>query len=378
MAVVAAPEVERSHGLSHTTYTVAIFSIPLLLSAGIEACLSIASDRLSRRRFLVGGLFALASALVLAAWAPSVGWLTAALALAGAASGACCGAAQAELVRRGDAERALARWTLFGSLGDALTPPLIAAASLAGGSYRSAFGSVALLVALLALRVACGPTSDAARSGGGAEPAEEPPTPNVLEALRHGVRNGRLWLWLGGVACCTLLDELVAALLALRLEQDLGAGAGMVTTSLTALSGGAAAGAVLTERLLSTWSSRKILLGSAVVCALAVAAAALSPAGWTVLLAAAVLGATAAAHYPLLLARAYAEVPRSPGLVNALGQVFVISDLGVPLLVGALADRWGLGVALLCLLLQPLTVGALAVCLAGRPAASAPSPPASA
>ena len=73
-----------------------------------------------------------------------------------------------------------------------------------------------------------------------------------------------------------------------------------------------------------------------------------------------VLGAAAALHYPLSKARAYAAAPESPGLVNAMAQVFVIIDIAAPLAVGALADARGLSVALASLILQPLVVGILA------------------
>jgi hypothetical protein len=68
------------------------------------------------------------------------------------------------------------------------------------------------------------------------------------------------------------------------------------------------------------------------------------------------LGASASPHYPLCLAAAYKLVPGKPGLVNALSQAFVWVEIVAPLVLGAMASRYGVAVALSTLSLQPLVV----------------------
>jgi hypothetical protein len=68
----------------------------------------------------------------------------------------------------------------------------------------------------------------------------------------------------------------------------------------------------------------------------------------------AVLGACAAAHYPLAQAAAYRVLPSSSGTVAALSQLFGPVDLLIPVALGLLADQFGLIFALLGLLVQPL------------------------
>ena len=82
-----------------------------------------------------------------------------------------------------------------------------------------------------------------------------------------------------------------------------------------------------------------------------------------------VVGVTSAPHHPLSIARAYEELPDHPGTVQAMGQLFVVVDVGAPLLLGAVADRFGLGAAMGCLLLQPVVVARSRALLAGRPRA---------
>lgn len=361
--MVAAPDVELGYGLSHASYTLAVFAVPLLLSALLEAVLALFIDRVSRVRFLAWSLLGLAASLVLAAWAPSVAWLTGALALSGAASGAACGAAQAELIRLDDPERALTRWTFYGAVGDVTTPLMLAAVVGAGGSYRTLLGVVALFVAVQALRFARATVSPTPLAASEHEAEEAPP---LREALARCARNGWLWAWLFGVACCSLLDELVCALFALRFEQELAAGPAVLALALTAISLGAVVGAAVTERLLVAQASARILVGSAGLSLGALLVATHTESLVVALAALPVLGAASAAHYPLLMARAYAEVPHAPGLANAIAQVFVVLDIGAPLLIGFIADRFGLGVALTCLGLQPVVVVVLTLLGGGR------------
>ena len=78
------------------------------------------------------------------------------------------------------------------------------------------------------------------------------------------------------------------------------------------------------------------------------------------------LGCSAAPHFALLQAAAYAAVPGRPGLVNAASQLFFGVEIVLPLLVGLVAARFGLAVAIACLALQPIVVLGAALMLLGR------------
>jgi hypothetical protein len=56
------------------------------------------------------------------------------------------------------------------------------------------------------------------------------------------------------------------------------------------------------------------------------------------------------------MARAYEELPDRPGTVQALGQLFVAVEVCAPLVLGVVADRFGLRAALACLALQPVMI----------------------
>src|SRR5687767_7250089 len=119
VAVVGAPAVERDYGLDHAGYALFVFAGPTLVSALIESALALASDRVSRRAFLVGGMLALSLSLAAGAASPWPWLFSLGLAAAGAASGCACAAAQASLVEASprSPERAMARWSFFAALG---------------------------------------------------------------------------------------------------------------------------------------------------------------------------------------------------------------------------------------------------------------------
>ncbi|HTV17403.1 MAG TPA: MFS transporter [Polyangiaceae bacterium] len=376
VAVVAAPEVEREQSIEHGGYALLVFALPLLGSALLEAGLALVSDRYPRRRVIALGLLGLAAALLVCAFASSGALLAIGLGLAGAASGVACSAAQGELVASagtaaGAGARAMTRWVLLGSIGDVLTPVLVAAMLGAGGSYRGAFVAAAVLALLQAGWVLESarrhPTATAVSesdsdSDSGTEAGTDPEDADalpLLTALREGVRNGELWRWLIAASLCTFLDEIVVAFAALYAERDLGASPAAAVACVTGVSAGAVIGAWSTDRLLAVAAPDRVLLGSTLATLLALGAVVFAPSLPWLALALVALGASAAPQYALTKAKAYAASPGRPGVVNALAQVFVVVDVVGPLLLGGIADRWGVGMAIACLAVQPLGVSLL-------------------
>jgi fucose permease len=296
----------------------------------------------------------LAVSLALAAFATTPWFLACALSLAGAASGVACDSAQAELITRHPvgAAPAMTRWLAFAAAGDALVPLVIAAVYWAGGTHRSALSLCALLLAAQALAVYRNPVEPEPEPD--SELDQESATMPLRAALAQAARKPRLWLFLFGASACTLLDEVVVALAALRLHQDLGWTESEAALVMTGLSSGAVLGALVSERLLQTISSRRLLVyaaaGSCILLAIVVAA----DSAPVIVIALFCLGVTCALHWPLVKAAAYELVPGQPGVVNALQQAFVGMDIALPLLVGLIASHFGLATALASLATEPI------------------------
>jgi MFS family permease len=387
---VGAPCVERELALTHTAYAAYVFAAPLVAAAILEGAVALFSDALDRTRLVILGQAALAASLLALACARSAPALSIGLTLAGVSSGVACGAAQALSITghgRG-ADRAMVRWALFASMGD-LAAPLVTALALAlGCTYRAAMAAVSAAVAVQcawgAMHLRARSRQNSPQTPSSSKPPEaadlpgppDLPDPSVAVALApqepwlsvvsRAARRPRLWVWLFAAASCTLLDELVVALAALRLARDLGVGAALAAGAAVTFSGGALVGTALTERAIARLGARAVLLTSSILCGLALCLLIRADHPLLSCLALFCVGATSAPHHPLAQALAYQQMPNRPGAVQALGQLFVVVDILAPLALGQLADTFGLRAALGCLLLQPIVIAAFTAKLVQR------------
>jgi len=370
--VSGAPSVEHELGLSHRAYVELVFAVPLVLAALLEAGVSLLSDVWGRRRLVVLGQGGLAAALVFVAWTTS-GWgLAMGLAVAGATSGVACGAAEATLVVASPdgADRAMVRWTLFAAIGDVLAPLMAASAIGLGSSYRGAMLAVAGIVSVQCVGSVLLPSVPASDPSRGSRPSLEP----LRSAVAAASRNGRLWAWLFAAATCTLLDEIVVALAALRMAHDQGASETVATAAAVTFSIGSVVGATMTDFAVARLSSRRVLVTSGGACVLALVTLLFAPSVPASCASLLIVGLACAPHHALCQARAYDEMPDNPGTVQAIARVFVLVDVLAPLGLGVVADRFGLRVAIGCLLAQPVVVVACAAVIgkARRPGRASP------
>jgi MFS family permease len=356
VAVVAAPAVEHTHAFDHDDYTLWVFALPLLCSALIEMPLALASERIGQRRVLAFGMLLLSAALVLGASAQRPWLFSLALALAGAGSGAACAAAQGELIATSPlgGARAMSRWTAYAALGDALTPLLVAGLAWFGFGYRAALFALGLTTFAQALVYLRWPAQEV-------RAAEEEEAASLGSALRALARKPRLTLLLFASALCCLLDEVVVALVALRMRLDQAQSLSVVTAGSTAIALGGILGALLSDRLLVHTDARRVLIGSSIVSLVALLLLTQTGAAFPALLLLALLGVAVAPHHALIQAAAYEQLPGRPGLVNAALQLFVVVEIAAPLAVGVIAARLSLTAALLALSVQPLAVGWVAL-----------------
>jgi MFS family permease len=353
--------VERELALSHRGYAVVVLAAPLVIAALLEGAIVYVSDSLDRRRLLGAGQAVLAVALIAAAWTTSALGLTIDLAIAGAASGVACSAAQAIVVaaERGGADRAMVRWTLYASVGDVIAPLVTASAIALGYSYRAAMLAVGVVVGLQCVATIRGVPDD----GGHKVWGSSPPTDPLATAATRALRTPRLWAWLFAAATCTLLDEIVVALGALRMDREQGAAEAVAVAAALAFSLGAVIGSAASDRAVGRWGSRAVLTTSAVACLAALVALVFAHGVLGSAAAMFALGVACAPHHGLALAQAYDLAPTRPGMVQAIAQVFVVVDVGAPLAIGAVADRLGTSTALAALGVQPVVILLCAVCV---------------
>ncbi len=336
--------------------------VPSAVAMVVEPVLFVLADRHPRRWFLSGGVALMAMAAFLAAAANGPWTMTLAVTLGYLGSGSGVALAQATLVDLqppdvpGAAEKALSRWALLGELGDLLGPVLMGVLAAFSLGWRSGFVTVGVVCAALAVLLwrprypAPGTEEDEAQDG-------------VLQRLKEGVRRPGLLRWLGAAALCDLLDDMVVVFAVMHLRDDFG----MTALARSAVIGagvvGAVLGVVVTERVAARTSARRLLGVSSVFCAVAYLAWIVTPEPWLSGLLFGLVGLFAAPMYPLTVARAYRAWPGNSGGVNAVGHLFTPLSLAAPAVLGLVADRFGLPLALGLLLLQPVGVGLLGAAL---------------
>lgn len=327
---------------------VALFAIPSLTGL-IEAPLFARAER-APRRWLVGSLLVMAFACFLGAVVS--GWpLAVALAIYAPASGISCALAQSDLVMRsgGNTERAMARWTLAGGVGDLLTLPLLSLAAFGSLGIQAAFavcGVIALVQAAALRRLPL---------------VLAPPEPEDAPPLSVALRNRRLVVWTLGIACCSLLDEIVIAFGAMHFEEALGAGVHARTMILGSWMVGGLVGLVALERLAGRAPPARLLAATAAAAAVVYVAWILATSIPASVVLAFLAGVCAGPLYPLAVTCAYAVIPDRPAAVNALASFFSPLEWAVfPIAIG-LAGEWiGLTMAMLVLALEPLVLGVVA------------------
>lgn len=344
---VGAPDVRTAFGLRYETAALVLFALPRLAGLLLEAPLYVLADRFPRKPFVVGGLGALGLFLAVAGASPNSLTFGLALALAGATSGIGVNLAQATLVdvHPEDGERLMARWAFMGALGDLATPVLFASLAAFALGWREAFLTTGLLfviyaAALLPFRF------PAARVGADG-------LPPVRAAVRSALASRGLLLWLFGVWLCGMMDEILVAFAALRLDA-LGASVGERSLILAGFVGGSLTGLLATDRLLRRVDAMRLLRAAGTCCALAYGAWILAEDSRVSGVLLAIVGFCASPLYPIAQAQAYRALPGQSGLVNAVGTLFAPLDVALPFVLGLVADRAGLGPALTVLALQPL------------------------
>ncbi|HEY3495775.1 MAG TPA: MFS transporter, partial [Polyangiaceae bacterium] len=300
LPAAGAPELRADLEATVTGITVAVFTLPLLVSLFVDTPVLFWAERRGRSRMIALGLFGMGAALILAGCAGTVPAFGAAFALFAVSSGLACSLAQAALMDGDPARREqnMTAWAFSGTLGDLCAPLCIAAAVALAGSHRAAYFAVGVGLVCLS------PWFARRELPSGAPLPEDDDEP-ARGALRSALSNRALLLWLAGVSLCGLLDEIFAAFGALWLRERFPRDPAVVATALTACTLGALIGLALLHRLLARHSPQLLL---AIACTGSIVAhfgwlasrSSLAATLWM-----GVAGLFVAWHYPLAQAQAY-------------------------------------------------------------------------
>jgi MFS transporter, FSR family, fosmidomycin resistance protein len=346
-------------------------AIPLIAGSLLELPMGVLSGSdLRRRRFVLAGGLVFVAAILAAGLARSFAVLVIALTAFFPASGAFVSLTQATLMDAAPDRRAqhMARWTLAGSAGAVAGPLLAAAVLAAGGTWRLAFVIVAVIAAGAWAAVAVtgrardgqpagGPAAEPGAAGGDSarEGTDENAWPGWRPAVALVRRSGAL-RWLAMLEVSDLLLDVLTAFLAVYLVAVVHASPTVAALGVAVRLGAGLAGDVILIRLLERLDSRRVLRASVLLALGLFPAFLLVPGLGPKLALLAALTLATAPWYPVLQAELYGSLPGHSGLAVSLTSVASLAGGLGPLVVGLLAQRFGLGWAMASLCVAPVAM----------------------
>jgi FSR family fosmidomycin resistance protein-like MFS transporter len=345
----ALPSIRTDLGLTYAQVG-ALFTVPALLGNLVEVPFGVLADRGHRRRLVLVGGTVFTLAIVLMASAQTYAVLLAAFVAYYPASGAFVSISQAIVVDTdpGRREALMARWTLAGSIGVVAGPLLYAGVLALGGTWRLALALVAGSFVVGVTAASRAPIIETVTDGD--EPA--PGWRDVVGALRRRSVIGALVL----LDLADLLEDVLGIFLALYLVDLAGFDGGAAALALAVWSGAGLLGDALAVPVLDRVDGRLVVrttAGVAVALYTALLVVDAAPAKVVLL---ALLGMSTAGWYAVLLARYYATMPGRSGVAVSVNSIAGIVSGVVPLTLGLVAERYGLGVTMWLLLMGPLAL----------------------
>jgi FSR family fosmidomycin resistance protein-like MFS transporter len=359
--VVGLPLARDRFGMSYEQVGL-LFTVGAIAALVIEPGVNLASDHVSKRVPILAGMFSLVGAFALAGLTRDYPLLLLAVALANPALGAAVGLSQAALVeqRPALATRTLTRWTLLSSVGDLLSPLVVAATAAAGGGWMALSVIAAalwLLTAGITLPLPFPPpafTSDATDDA-------QLFWVSLRQAVGSALRDRVLLRWMGILFMATMVDEVFLGFAGLLLHDRLHASIGATSLLLALGMVGGIMGLFALERFLARHPEQRqlgvrLLPWLALLTLLGVIALLLAQTLWLAGGALFAIGLGATGWYPVARAATYDRLPGRAGLARAITGLLAPLDLALPAVVGLLAERFSLVVALGVLGLAPVGV----------------------
>ena len=355
----ALPAIRHDLGLTYAEVGL-LLGLPHLLGALIELVLMLLGDTPLRKRIIVGGGLAVMLSLLLIATSQTFPALLAAVVLSYPASGAFVTLSQATLMdlNPGREPHLMARWTLFGSLGNLVGPLILAASFSLVWGWRWAFFALAGFALLLTIQVWLRPFP--VRVVGNETQIEDFEsgllnTARVLFLnLKLALSNRNLLRWTGLLLISDLLLDVLTSYLPLYFTDVAGATPAQASLMLSLCMIASLASDIVLIPLLERVPGRKVVRLSSAAAAVLYPLWLLTPGLWAKILLILVIKFTTLGWYSVLQGEVYASAPGRSGTVAAIMSLSGILGAIFPWLIGWSAGRLGLASAMWILLLGPI------------------------
>ena len=194
---------------------------------------------------------------------------------------------------------------------------------------------------------------------------EQPFWASLRQAIVSALRDRTLLRWMGILFMATMVDEVFLGFAGLLLHDRLHASVGATSLLLALGMIGGMVGLFAFERILARRADQahvgvRLLPWLALLTLAGIVALLLAPWLWLAGVALFAIGLGATGWYPVARAATYDRLPGRAGLARAITGLIMPLELGLPAVVGVLAERFGLVAALGFLGLAPIGVLLLA------------------
>ena len=346
------PTIKTELALTYTQVGL-LFTLPGLIGVIGEPFIGLLADTRHRRALVLGGIMATAIGLTLIAGAQQYLPLLLAQCIMYVASGAYVNLSQATLVDRDPqrAEHTMARWVLMGAIGVTISPLLITLILSAEGSWRAVYSSTAIMAGVFALLLFKQRFDGHAGAEEGAGSLRQ-----LGRSLLTALRSRALIKW---VILAELADFMLDKLLevtGLYFHDVAGVGLPAASAAVTGATVAGLIGNFTLVPLLERVGGVRVLRVSAVVALISYTALLLIPTVWLKYVLIAVINLSTAGWYAVLRAKCYEVLPGQSGVVVSVTSLANISSLFVPLLLGGIADAFGLQAAMWLLIIGPIAL----------------------
>lgn len=366
----ALPALRNDLGLSYDQVGL-LLGIPAMTGSVLELVVMLLGDTPLRKRLMVGGGIIMATATIMIASAQSFAPLLLAFIVIFPASGAFVTLSQATLMDLNPGRQAqmMARWTVFGSLGNLLGPAALAGLLALGFNWRFPYTLLALVGLLLALWLASQalPDHTIQYPDPMVEPSdtglEAPPGPvqasdlrQVLTGLLPIIRSRRMLRWFILLDLSDLLLDVYIGYAALYFADIVQLEVAQVSLVIGAMMGAGLLANLALVPLLERYPGRPLVRLSAAVTAVLYILWLAIPGMWIKVGLAILIRLTTLGWYEVLMAEAYAAMPGRSASVMAVNSLFGLLGGGLSWLIGVVAAQAGLPAAMWLLLAGPLAL----------------------
>lgn len=331
-----------------------IAALPSWIAYLIEPVLGILGDVWKRRVLVVGGGLCFTLAVLLTGLSHSFGMLLFATILFHPSSGAFVALSQSTLMDTDPTrhEHNMARWTFAGSVGVVAGPLLLGGFIALGYGWREPHLLIAGLALLLTWWV-----------GRAAFPKANPEADEGTASFRDGLRQAFQALkrpgvvrWFVLVECADFMLDILYGYLALYFVDVVGIPPEQAALAVAVWTGVGLLGDLLLIPLLERVRGLTYLRYSALIELVLFPAFLLVPGLPLKLVLVGLMGLFNSGWYAILSGQIYSAMPGQSGTVMTVGTVFGAIRTAAPLLIGVVAERFGLGAAMWLMLLGPIAL----------------------